>query len=179
MRAPNLGSRARLRFAARPEAFDPDSFNLDALDPADYPIGKTVELEGHTDVFVSRGSEPGKWVTTQFQGAGEPTPPTLPFTRVELSNEYGCRFPLWAHDANGDGPFFEESLVSPALAAKLRAWAAHFDQYYDPEDGWQTSEAGVRAHRETGFALERELRAELGPGIEITVSFWETDSLDL
>lgn len=186
MPAPSWGSdRPRLCYVVHPRetnsgAFDPETFDFGALDPADFPVGRMVELADHPDVTLTRGPGPDEWIVTSYVGSlpeGSEPVPVLPFSRMKLENEYSCTFPLWMYDANGDGPFFEESAVSPALAAKLTEWAATFTGHFDEEAGWRLPEEAVRAHREAGFALERELRDELGPEIKLEVSFWETDAL--
>lgn len=96
-------------------------------------------------------------------GAAGPIP-------VRLMNEYSVAWPLW----NLDG-FAEEGTlpVSPALAARLRAWAAFFEDHFHWETGWDGAGRGA-PHAAEGRELRRLLVDELGPGYDVTLSLWET-----
>ncbi len=90
---------------------------------------------------------------------------------VKLMTDYGVDWPLWAADglANED-----QWPISAALGARLKAWAAHFNDHFDYEHGWDDP-ARCAQHRSEGETLQALLAQELGTGFEVTVSLWETD----
>lgn len=90
-------------------------------------------------------------------------------TRVKLMNEYSVTWPLWTTFGlaeEGDLP------VSDDLAARLRAWAAHFDEHFHWERGWDGA-GRAESHAREARRLHRALQDELGPGYEVSLDLWE------
>lgn len=70
-------------------------------------------------------------------------------TCVSLAGEYGCDWPLWV--ATGQSDPDDWPMLSPAMADRLRAWAAQADpDHYPPPDPVMTER------------LRRDLARELG-----------------
>lgn len=91
---------------------------------------------------------------------------------IRLMNEYSVDFPIWD----------EHGLVDPAdyplsteLTADLRAWAATFNDRFEPFDGWD--DPGIAAEQLTrGPALRDRLQAALGPDCRIALHQWQDDT---
>lgn len=89
-------------------------------------------------------------------------------------NEYGCAFPVWGYDAEEDGPYFPEGLVSAELHARLTEWADVFDTHYDSEDGWPSAQMCLQ-QRAIGADLFAALKRELEPAVTVEFDYWETN----
>jgi hypothetical protein len=87
-------------------------------------------------------------------------------------NEYCVAFPLWGLFENGDGPTFDETIVSPQTRDRLRRWAAAFNAGYDPLEGWPSMAACLRSFV-AGRDLGRVVREELPDDVELSVDLWE------
>lgn len=77
---------------------------------------------------------------------------------VRIANDYTAEHPVW-HFGHAD---LDEWHLSPALRARLEAWADYWQQQMDWEHGW------IPGSREQWFeqerrALPQDLAAELGP----------------
>lgn len=96
---------------------------------------------------------------------------TMEYVRVRVLNDYGVKFPMRAYTEQ-DGPFFDESLVSPSVRGRLLGWAREFNERFDPSNGWPT-EAQRDAHIRAGRELWLAVRAELPPEVTVEADIWE------
>jgi hypothetical protein len=88
-----------------------------------------------------------------------------------LSPDYGAPSPLWPNSAE------IEELVSSGLLEQLMEWQLAFEQHFDDENGWTSPEVKAR-WADQAVVLERELRLEFGPDVEIEVELWPIESDD-
>lgn len=100
----------------------------------------------------------------------------MEYTKVRILNERGVRFPVWAY-AHDEGPFFDETLVSPSVRGRLLAWAREFNERFDLRTGWPT-EAQRNAHLRRGRELFLTLRAQLPATVIVEEDIWETAVLE-
>jgi hypothetical protein len=88
---------------------------------------------------------------------------------IRLMNEYSVEWPLW--DEEGMCPDGHPALPA-ATADRLRAWAASFNEHYDPFRGWPEREM-AEAHQRQAEQLLAELEGILGPG-SVRLDLWES-----
>ena len=97
--------------------------------------------------------------------------PRGPVTHVRLSPDYGAPSPLWPNSVE------IEELVSSGLLEQLMEWQLAFEQHFDDENGWTSPEVKAR-WADQAVVLERELRLEFGPDVEIEVELWPIEPDD-
>ena len=119
-----------------------------------------------TDWFAYAPLSGRVFVPRRRSGPGLVAPPRDPHC-IRLMNEYTVRWPIWP-----DAAVVAEA-VDDALAARLRAWAAVFNEHYDHEHGWDAREVAA-AHRAEGEALRDALTAALPEPWHVELDYWET-----
>ncbi|MEX5720012.1 hypothetical protein [Geodermatophilus maliterrae] len=87
--------------------------------------------------------------------------------QVKLMPDYGAAWPLWGGGGMCDA---EELGLSPALAARLRAWQDLFDEHFSYDGGWDGPSAQER-FATLARQLVRDLEAEL-PGTTVVLDDW-------
>jgi hypothetical protein len=90
-------------------------------------------------------------------------------TRVKLMNEYTVAWPIWMSGGLADRGSLD---LSDGLAARISEWARVFNDHFDPETGWDSSDLRAR-HATDAQALRRSLREELGDRYDVTLDLWE------
>lgn len=86
---------------------------------------------------------------------------------LRLMPEYSAAWPLWGRSGMCDG---EGLGLSPALAARVLAWADLFHEHFGWETGWDGPGARDR-FAAPAWALVRDLEAEL-PGTTVVLDDW-------
>lgn len=89
---------------------------------------------------------------------------------LKLSVDYGQSWPL-------SDIFWEDrpdwaTLIEPALAERLRAWAAFFTQNADEETGLFGSEEARKWFDLEGFRLRDDLEAQIGNLYDFRLDLW-------
>ncbi|MEL7975363.1 hypothetical protein AAG589_05820 [Isoptericola sp. F-RaC21] len=92
---------------------------------------------------------------------------------VRLMNEYSVDWPLWAKAGDDGLPASLDDAIDDALAGRLRAWAATFQEHFDPFDGWDDPRVAA-THRAEGEALRDALGAALPEPWIVELDYWET-----
>ena len=77
--------------------------------------------------------------------------------------DYTAPSPLWS-DEGGVG--LDDARLSPALAARLRAWNELFQDHHRSHGGWQDA-AAREQFAASAPALLRDLRTELHPTVVV------------
>lgn len=90
---------------------------------------------------------------------------------LRVMNDYGVRLPIWAFN-DEEGLFLPRDLFVDPLHSELLAWAAEFDNGFDPISGWGTVEE-LERHCKTGKALASAVRDVLPQDIPVTCDIWE------
>jgi hypothetical protein len=88
---------------------------------------------------------------------------------IELAPDYHAKLPLWGVGFGNIAWQFTK--FSPGLLDRLAAWQRDFDDNFDSEHGWRSTQ--VR-DRWAGQAVElaEDVRVELGTRAELTVRLW-------
>lgn len=84
-----------------------------------------------------------------------------------LTVELGIPYSGWPLRLGGDYAFGTD-LVGSEIAAKLEAWARHFNAHFDAETGWD-SPGSRAAHLREGVELRRTLEEQLGPDYRVVL----------
>jgi len=102
--------------------------------------------------------------------ADDAPPGPTPRNEVRLMNEYSCAWPVW-DTADELDPVVEER-IEAELGDRLRAWAATFEEHYDPFTGWDSTGVAA-AHRAEGEVLRDALQAVLPEPWTVRWDAWE------
>ena len=88
---------------------------------------------------------------------------------VELAPDYSAELPLWG--AGFGNIAWQFTKFSPELLDRLAAWQQEFDDSFDWQSGWRSTETRDRWAREAE-ELAADVRTELGTRAELTVRLW-------
>lgn len=89
---------------------------------------------------------------------------------VRLMNDYAAGWPLWWTEGLQAEP--QLLRLSADLEARLRMWARHFDDHFDPYTRWD-SEASERLHAAIADELILRLKDEIDADLAVHPDLWE------
>jgi hypothetical protein len=91
---------------------------------------------------------------------------------VELAPDYGAELPLWGKGLGNIS--WQYTKFSPELLDRLAAWQQEFEDNFQWEHGWRSTD--VRNHwADEAGELAADLRAELGTRAKLVVRLWPLD----